>query len=187
MAEGILPSGDGYNADLRVGTGETTPAILSPLCRLLKLLHEPEAVPVLSPLILREIYYRLLTGEQAQYLRRIAMLDDQGYRIASVIDWLRMNYTSSFRIEQLASLVRMSAPSFHQHFRQLTGVSPLQYQKCLRLTEARRLIFSEFMDVASAAYSVGYESPSQFSREYKRMFGKSPKQNVLELRDMAEK
>jgi AraC-like DNA-binding protein len=168
-----------------VGLGSATPALIAPIGRLLELLNEPDAIPVLGPLILREIHYRLLIGDQAARLRHIASVDGQGHRIAKAIDWLKLNYSEPLRIEELAARVQMSPPTFHHHFRQLTAMSPLQYQKWLRLNEAKRLMLNESRDVSTAAFEVGYESPSQFSREYSRMFGVAPKRDIVALREQA--
>ncbi|MDP9990142.1 AraC-like DNA-binding protein [Variovorax boronicumulans] len=165
-----------------VGIGTATAALLAPIGRLLELLEEPDAIPVLAPLIHREIHYRLLMSDQADKLRQIASVDGQGHRIARAIDWLKLNYTSPLRVEELAARVQMSAPTFHHHFRQLTAMSPLQYQKWLRLNEAKRLMLNEHCDAASAAFKVGYESPSQFSREYSRLFGAPPRRDIEVLR-----
>ncbi|MDR6858794.1 AraC-like DNA-binding protein [Variovorax guangxiensis] len=110
-------------------------------------------------------------------------IDSQGYRIAKAIDWLKLRYAEPFSVEKLAARVQMSTPTFHHHFRQLTAMSPLQYQKWLRLNEAKRLMLNEHMDSASAAFKVGYESPSQFSREYSRLFGAPPKRDIAALRE----
>lgn len=165
-----------------VGIGSVTQPMLLAFQRLLALLDEPQAIPVLAPLIQREIHFRLLQSDQAPRLRKITAVDGQGYRIAKAIDWLKINYTSPLRVEELAARVQMSAPTFHHHFRQLTTMSPLQYQKWLRLTEARRLMLNEQQDASSAAFKVGYESPSQFSREYSRLFGAAPKRDIVALR-----
>jgi AraC-like DNA-binding protein len=165
-----------------VGIGSVTDALLVSFERLLALLEEPEAIPILAPLIKREIHYRLLMSDQANRLRQITAVDGQGYRIAKAIDWLKLNYTSALRVDDLAARVQMSAATFHHHFRQLTAMSPLQYQKWLRLNEARRLMLNEHKDVSSAAFKVGYESPSQFSREYSRLFGVPPKRDITVLR-----
>ncbi|WP_426201338.1 AraC family transcriptional regulator N-terminal domain-containing protein [Pseudomonas sp. TWP3-1] len=165
-----------------VGIGTVTVEMLKSFERLLALLDEPEAIPVLAPLIQREIHFRLLQSDQAGRLRQIIAVDGQGYRIAKAIDWLKVNYTSPVRIEELAARVQMSAPTFHHHFRQLTAMSPLQYQKWLRLNEARRLMLVEHQDASTAAFKVGYESPSQFSREYSRLFGAAPKRDIEALR-----
>lgn len=165
-----------------IGLGAVTPSLLDPIKRLVDLLDEPAAIPVLAPLIEREIHYRLLKSDQAARLRQIASVGSQGHRVAKAIDWLKVNYTAALRIDELATQVQMSPSSLHHHFRQLTAMSPLQYQKWLRLNEARRLMLNEDLDAASAAFEVGYESPSQFSREYTRLFGNSPKRDVDGLR-----
>lgn len=165
-----------------VGIGTATPTILAPFTRLLALLDEPDAIPVLAPLVLREVHYRLLMSDQAARLRQITAVDGQGQRIARAISWLKRHYALPLRVEDLAARVQMSPPTFHHHFRQLTAMSPLQYQKWLRLNEARRLMLNEYLDVASAAFKVGYESPSQFSREYSRLYGVPPKRDIAALR-----
>ncbi|SEC46515.1 AraC-type DNA-binding protein [Pseudomonas jessenii] len=165
-----------------VGIGSVTQPILASFERLLALFDEPESIPVLAPLIQREIHYRLLQSDQAGRLRQITSVDGQGYRIAKAIDWLKLNYASALRVDELAAKVQMSTPTFHHHFRQLTTMSPLQYQKWLRLNEAKRLMLNEHQDVSSAAFKVGYESPSQFSREYRRLFGVPPKRDIAVLR-----
>jgi AraC-like DNA-binding protein len=168
-----------------IGLGAITPALLEPFRRLVDLLDEPAAIPVLVPLIEREIHYRLLLSEQAPRLWQIASVGSQSHRIAKAIDWLKGNFTATLRVEELAAHVQMSSSSLHHHFRQLTAMSPLQYQKWLRLNEARRLMLNEARDAASAAFAVGYESPSQFSREYTRLFGAPPKRDVDGLRRQA--
>ncbi len=185
VAQGHPPPLRERAAGKSVGLGTITPALLEPFKRLLGLLDEPEAIAILAPLIQREIHYRLLMSDQASLLRQIASVDSQGYRIAKAIDWLKLNYASALRIEELAARVQMSPPTFHHHFRQLTAMSPLQYQKWLRLNEAQRLMLNEDRDAASAAYQVGYESPSQFSREYSRLFGAPPRRDIETLRRRA--
>ena len=163
--------------------GAPLPAtLLAPFDRLLALLDEPAAIPVLAPLIEREIHYRLLLSDQAARLWQIASVGSQSHRIAKAIDWLKTNYARPLRVDELAAHVQMSLSSLHHHFRQLTAMSPLQYQKWLRLNEARRLMLNERHDAASAAFMVGYESPSQFSREYGRLFGAPPKRDIEGLR-----
>lgn len=184
-AQGGLPVPRDRYTGRSVGIGTATPVILASFRRLLELLDEPDAIAVLAPLIQREIHYRLLTSDQAPRLRQIASIDGQGHRIAKAIDWLKLNYAQPLRIEELATRVQMSAPTFHHHFRQLTAMSPLQYQKWLRLNEAKRLMLNEHLDAASAAFHVGYESPSQFSREYGRLFGAPPKRDIAGLRRQA--
>lgn len=165
-----------------IGLGTITPALLEPFVRLLDLLDEPHALPVLAPLIQREIHFRLLMSDQADRLMQIASAGSQSQRIARAITWLKDNYALPLRIDELAARAQMSTSSLHHHFRQMVAMSPLQYQKWLRLNEARRLMLNEDQDAANAAYHVGYESPSQFSREYTRMFGTPPKRDIQALR-----
>ncbi len=186
IAQGGLPLPNERSNDRGIGIGTVTPVLLEPFKRLLDLLDEPETIPVLAPLIEREIHYRLLKSDQAARLWQIASVGSQGHRVAKAIDWLKMNYTATLRIDDLAAHVQMSPSSLHQYFRQLTAMSPLQYQKWLRLNEARRLMLNEDLDAASAAFEVGYESPSQFSREYTRLFGTPPKRDIEGLRRSAE-
>jgi AraC-like DNA-binding protein len=150
--------------------------------RLVKLLETPQDIPILAPMMLRELYYRLLIGEQSEAVRQIATSGSSMQRIASAIQLIKSEFTQSMRIEDLARQVKMSTSSFHQHFKQVTSMSPLQYQKQLRLLEARRLMLTEDCDATSAAYQVGYESPSQFSREYSRLFSAPPMRDIERLR-----
>lgn len=185
IAQGGLPPVRERAVMKGVGIGTVTDGMLAAFARLVALLDEPEAIPVLAPLIQREIHFRLLKSDQAGRLRQICSVDGQGYRIAKAIDWLKLNFDGALRVEELAARVQMSAATFHHHFRQLTAMSPLQYQKWLRLNEARRLMLNEHQDVSSAAFKVGYESPSQFSREYSRLFGVPPKRDMATLRGRA--
>ncbi|MBW4688010.1 MAG: AraC family transcriptional regulator [Komarekiella atlantica HA4396-MV6] len=150
--------------------------------RLTQLLDTPQDIPILAPLIIREIYYRLLIGEQGEAVRQIATSGSNMQRIAKAIKLIKANFTKPMRVEELARQASMSASSFHQHFKSVTSMSPLQYQKQLRLLAARRLLLAENFDAANAAYQVGYESPSQFSREYSRMFGAPPIKDIQRLR-----
>jgi AraC-like DNA-binding protein len=159
--------------------------LLDPLLRLVRLLDSPQDLPLLAPLIERELIYRLLTGEQGARLAQIAVVGGQGQQIARAIQWLKQHYNKPLRISDLASMVNMSASSLHHHFREITAMSPLQYQKQLRLHEARRLLLTEGCDVATAAHRVGSESPSQFSREYSRQPGAPPLRDVNRLRQVA--
>jgi AraC-like DNA-binding protein len=159
--------------------------ILDPLLRLARMLDSPHDLPLLAPLIERELIYRLLTGEQGARLAQIAAAGGQGQHIARAIQWLKQHYNKPLRIGDLANMVNMSASSLHHHFREITAMSPLQYQKLLRLHEARRLLLTEGCDVATAAHRVGYESPSQFSREYSRQHGAPPLRDVNRLRQVA--
>lgn len=157
-------------------------ALVDCAIRLTRLLDTPQDIPFLAPMMIREIYYRLLIGEQSEAVRQIATFGSNMQRIAEVIKLLKANFTTSLRVEDLAEQANMSAASFHRHFRKVTSMSPLQYQKQLRLLEARRLMLVEHADATSAAYQVGYESPSQFSREYSRMFGAPPIKDIERLR-----
>jgi AraC-like DNA-binding protein len=142
--------------------------------RMLRLVQTPEDVPVLEPGIRREILYRVLKSEQGFRLRQLVSARGHTRRIAAAIEWLRRNFRQPLRIEELAAQASMSPSSFHEHFRAATAMSPLQFQKQLRLQEARQLLISEALDAATVGHRVGYESPSQFSREYSRLFGAPP-------------
>ena len=169
-----------------MATGEVTLPLLNAFQRLIDLLDEPEDIPILAPVIQREIFYRLLVGDQGTRLRQMALSGSQSQQIARAIDWLKSNFTRPMHIDDLAVQVNMSISTFHHHFRSLTAMSPLQYQKWLRLTEARRLMLIENQDAATASFQVGYESPSQFSREYSRLFGVSPLRDIMGIRQMAD-
>ena len=157
------------------------PPLLDAVARLVALLDSPQDVGPLAPLVLREITYRLLAGPQGSRLRQIASAGAPAQRIALAIRWLKEHFADPLRIESLARRVGMSPSAFHLHFKGVTALSPLQYQKRLRLQEARRVMLGEGLDAAEAAFRVGYESPSQFSREYRRMFGAPPRQDVAAL------
>ena len=150
--------------------------------RLTRLLDTPQDIHILAPIIIREIYYRLLMGEQGEAVRQIATSGSNMQRIAEVIKLIKADLTKPMRVEELAGQASMSPSSFHHHFKSVTSMSPLQYQKQLRLLEARRLMLAENSDAANAAYQVGYESQSQFSREYSRMFGAPPMRDIERLR-----
>lgn len=158
------------------------PPLIDCAIRLTKLLDTPQDIPFLAPMIIREIYYRLLIGEQGEAVRQIATAGSNMQRIAEVIKQLKADFTKPLRIEELAEQANMSASSFHRHFRAVTSMSPLQYQKQLRLLSARQMMLVENADATQAAYQVGYESPSQFSREYARLFGAPPIRDIERLR-----
>ena len=178
IAHGSITPPAERNSERGLSLGSVTLPLLEAFKRLVDLLDEPEAIPVLSPLIQREILFRLLNSDQGARLWQIASSGSQSQRIARAIDWLKLNFAQPLRVPELAERVQMSPSSLHHHFRQLTAMSPLQYQKWLRLHEARRLMVNEHLDAASAAFRVGYESPSQFSREYSRLFGSPPRRDV---------
>jgi len=170
-----------------MAVGEVTLPLLTAFQRLIDLLAEPKDIPILAPIIQREIFYRLLVGDQGARLRQMASSGSQSQQIARAIDWLKDNFTQPLRIDDLATQVNMSTSTFHHHFRTLTAMSPLQYQKWLRLNKARRLMLIENQDAATVAFQVGYESPSQFSREYGRLFGAPPLRDITSLRQMTGK
>jgi AraC-like DNA-binding protein len=163
------------------GIGPMTPELLDPWLRLLRLLDVPQDIKVLAPLLECEILYRLLQGPQGGVLRQVTRSDSRLSQIREAIGWIRTHYDQPLRIETLSSIAGMSAATFHRHFKAATALSPLQYQKNLRLQQARRLLIAQ-EDAARAAYAVGYESASQFSREYARQFGVSPGRDAERLR-----
>ncbi len=154
------------------------PQLLDAVSRLVALLDAPQDIGPLRPLVLREIIHRVLTGPQGMRLRQIALAGAPAYRIAQAIRWLKDHFADPLRIELLAEQVGLSVSSFHLHFKSVTAMTPLQYQKRIRLQEARSLMLGEKLDASEAGFRVGYESPSQFSREYRRMFGAPPRQDV---------
>jgi AraC-like DNA-binding protein len=156
--------------------------LLDAVLRLLRLLDNPADLPILAPLFEREILYRLLQDDQADALHQIALADSHAQKIAAVIALLKRDFQKSWRIEELAQTACMSNSSLHTHFKNVTNMTPLQYQKNLRLQEARRLLFVENLDAATASHRVGYESPSQFNREYHRLFGLPPVRDLAQLR-----
>lgn len=161
-----------------------SPELLDAAVRLLRLLASPRDISVLAPLVEREILYRLLTGNQGQMLRQIALADGKLGQVNRAIGWIKENYREPFRIEDVALEARMSSSALHHHFKAVTSMSPLQYQKRLRLQEARRLILGSPLDAAAASFSVGYDSPSQFSREYRRLFGAPPLRDAERLKSL---
>jgi AraC-like DNA-binding protein len=165
-----------------MATGETTVEFLSACCRLLDLLDTPRDIPFLSGLIQREIVYRILRGAEGSHLRAIATQGEQSHRTAKAIAWIKANYAKPLRVEDLADIAGMGVSTLHHHFRVLTAMSPLQYQKQLRLQAARNRMLTEGLDAASAAFEVGYESASQFNREYSRFFGQPPMRDIRTLR-----
>ncbi|MCR5879127.1 AraC family transcriptional regulator [Phenylobacterium sp. J367] len=165
-----------------LGVSATEPGLLEAALRLVRLLDAPADAPYLAPLAEREILYRLLSGAQAPSIRRIAAGESRLRQVSRAIAWLKDNYARPVSVERLAAEAGMSASSFHSHFKAATTMSPLQYRARLRLQEARRMMVIEAVDAASAGFAVGYESPSQFSREYSRVYGAPPYQDALRLR-----
>lgn len=165
-----------------MATGEASPELLAACCRLVDLLNTPQDIPFLSGLIQREIIYRILRGPEGARLRAIATLGDQSHRTAKAVAWVRANFAKPLRVEELAKMAGMGVSTLHHHFRALTSMSPLQYQKLLRLQAARERMLVDGMDAASAGFEVGYESASQFNREYSRFFGQPPMRDIRALR-----
>jgi AraC-like DNA-binding protein len=165
-----------------MATGETTVGFLSACCRLIDLLQTPRDIPFLSGLIQREIIYRILSSAEGARLRAIATLGEQSHRTAKAIAWIKVNYAKPLRVEDLAEMAGMGVSTLHHHFRAMTALSPLQYQKQVRLQAARARMLMDGLDAASAAFEVGYESASQFNREYSRFFGQPPMRDIRTLR-----
>ncbi|MGG4218613.1 AraC family transcriptional regulator [Paenibacillus jamilae] len=161
---------------------QTNFQLLDAVVRLVRLLESPQDIPVLAPLVIREILYRILQGKQGESLKQLVMTGSHSNRIAEVILRIKQDYDKPLRIEELSQLAKMSPSSLHRHFKEVTAMSPMQYQKQLRLQEARRLLLSESADAADVGFQVGYESPSQFSREYARLFGLPPIRDIKRLR-----
>ncbi len=161
---------------------DAEPPLIDCAIRLTRLLDTPQDIPFLAPMIIREIYYRLLLGEQGEAVRQIATSGSTMQRIAEVIKRIKTDFVKPLRVEDLAEQANMSPSSFHRHFKEVTSMSPLQYQKQLRLLKARHLMLTENVDATNTAYQVGYESPSQFSREYSRVFGAPPIRDIERLR-----
>ena len=158
------------------------PGMLDACIRMLRLLGSPRDIPVLAPLAEKEILYRLLRGDQATRMSQIACAENRLQDVNRAINWIKRNFRGAFSVEAVASEARMSASALHQYFKTVTGTSPLQFQKHIRLLEARRLMLSQAVDAAAAAHAVGYESPSQFNREYRRLFGAPPVRDIAQLK-----
>lgn len=185
MVDSNLPQPRPQQSSRGMATGEVTLQLVNAFIRLIDLLADEKDIPILAPVIQREIVYRLLVGDQGERLRQIATAGSQSQQIARAIGWLKNNYTQAVSMDELAAQANMSTSTLHHHFKALTALSPLQYQKQLRLQEARRLMLAERMDAANAAFQVGYESPSQFNREYSRLFGAPPLRDITSLRQTA--
>ncbi len=156
--------------------------LLDAVLRMVKLLDTPEDIAVLAPVVQREIYYRMLRGDLGSRLADLAQSEGGTHRVVRAIEWLKQHYAAPLRIEELAGAVHMSPSALHHRFRAVTAMSPLRYQKHLRLHEARRMMFADGIECATAAHRVGYESASQFSREYRRLFGAAPRAEIARLR-----
>ena len=165
-----------------VAVSDASPELLDAATRMLRLLDRPADAPVLAPLITREIHWLAMTGEQGATVRQMGLADSGVSRVRHAARWIRDRYAETIRIEELATMARMSPSAFHRNFQAVTTLSPIQFQKQIRLQEARMRLLADPRDVAGVAYAVGYESPSQFSREYRRQFGAPPSLDVAQLR-----
>lgn len=165
-----------------VSIADVEPTVMNAFLRLIELIDKPLQIPILAPMIIRELHYYLLVGPQGGILRKFNTFGTRSNQIAQAIAWMRDNYKEPLQIETLAQKVNMAVSTFHRHFKEVTTLSPLQYHKRLRLYEAQRLMLVENEDATSAGLAVGYESPTQFNREYKRLFGEPPRRNVMRLR-----
>ncbi|SFX41646.1 AraC-type DNA-binding protein [Janthinobacterium lividum] len=172
----ILPATRG------ISVSDVSAELLDAMLRLVRLLDKPAEIATLAPLIRRELTYRLLNGPVGARLRHMALASSQSHQVGQAIDWIRVNYAQPLRIEHLAGMANMSMSSLHHHFKAITAMTPMQYQKLLRLQEARRLMLVEQIDAGTAGYRVGYASESQFSREYSRQFGRAPMRDVGQVR-----
>jgi AraC-like DNA-binding protein len=181
----LLDSGPGEQArrsPLGIASSDATDEVLDALVRLLRLLDHPGDRRALGPAVEREILWRLITGDQGAMVRQIGLADSRLSLIGRSVGWLRHHYDETVRVDELARLSGMSVSSFHRHFRAVTAMTPIQYQKQIRLQEARARLIADPHDVAAVAFAVGYESPSQFSREYRRRFGVPPGKDAEQLR-----
>lgn len=182
MTDSQLPPPKGQRSGRGMATGYLNAPLVNAFQRLIDLATEEAHIATLAPMVRREIFYRLLVGEQGETLRQLAAMGTQTHQVAKSIAWLKSHFSETIRVEALADIANMGVSTFHHHFRNMTAMSPLQFIKQIRLQEARRLMLTEHLDAATAAFQVGYESPSQFSREYGRLYGCSPAKDVSELR-----
>jgi AraC-like DNA-binding protein len=186
LLETTTPSGDrGSRRPAGIAVSDAEPALLDAVVRLLGLLDHPQDVAALGSAYEREILWRLLNGAQGAMVRQIGLADSQLSQVGRAMGWIRKHYDQTIRIEELASLSAMSVSSFHRHFRAVTEMTPIQFQKQIRLQEARARLIAQPRDVAGVGFAVGYESASQFSREYRRQFGNPPGQDAARLREVA--
>jgi AraC-like DNA-binding protein len=187
LADGHLKEtgGEAKRANRAMTVSPVVEPLIDAFLRLIALWDEPEAIPFLAPTIEREILYRVLTGEGGGCLRQIGVRGTQSSQILLAVEWLKINFTQSLSVEDLALHSQMSLSAFHHNFRSITAMSPLQYQKWLRLQDARRLMLTEDFDATRAAFKVGYESSSQFCREYGRLFGVSPAKDIRLIKQAA--
>lgn len=185
IASLLLEAPPGTPSSSPIAIGDAAPELLDAALRLLRLLDHPADAPVLAPLIEREILWRLLTGPHGGLVRQLGLADSGLTHVGRAIRWIRAHYAEPMRIEELARLSGLSPSAFHRRFRAVTALSPLQFQKRIRLQEARSLLLADAGDIAGVGHLVGYDSPSQFNREYRRLFGAPPGQDAARLRAAA--
>lgn len=172
----------GESSPPAIAVGKVSTRLLDATVRMLRLLEHPRDIPVLAPMIEREILWLIMSGEQGATVRQLGLADSSLSRVRHVVRWIREHFAEPLRIDELAALARMSPSAFHRAFHAVTSMSPIQYQKRIRLQEARLRLLAHPGDIGATAYAVGYESPSQFSREYRREFGASPSEDAAALR-----
>ncbi|MBB3113110.1 AraC-like DNA-binding protein [Paenibacillus phyllosphaerae] len=182
LRDSEIQGGSKEHAKRGMFVSQMEPSLLDAVIRLAQLLDNPKDIPILAPLFIKEILYRVLQGQHGVRLEQLAIEGSSAHQINEVIEHITNNFDKSFRIEELAEKASMSVSSLHRHFKEITAMSPVQFQKQLRLQEARRLLLTESADAGDVAFRVGYESPSQFSREYSRMFGFPPRQDIQRLK-----
>ncbi|MET3566509.1 AraC-like DNA-binding protein [Leifsonia sp. 563] len=175
----------GESSPPAIAVGETSPRLLDATIRMLRLLDHPRDIPVLAPMIEREILWLIMSGDQGATVRQLGLADSSLSRVRHVVRWIREHFAEPLRVDELAERARMSPSAFHRAFHAVTSMSPIQYQKSIRLQEARLRLIANPGDIGATAYAVGYESPSQFSREYRREFGASPSEDAVALRGSA--
>lgn len=189
IAELLLEAGAGQRAETgappSMAVSDAPAELVDAAIRLVRLLEQPRDIPVLAPMIKREILWRLITGEQGTIIRQLGLADSSLSHIARAVRWIRENYTQPFRVDDLAQMSGMSPSAFYRNFQLVTAISPIQFQKQIRLQQARLLLAGNPSDITGVASRVGYDSPSQFSREYRRQFGLPPSQDALRLQGSA--
>jgi AraC-like DNA-binding protein len=183
LSDSDLQAGKKKNAKRAMFVSTAEPSLFDAVIRLARLLENPKHIPVLAPLLTKEILYWILQGAHGYALEQMAIKGSSGNRVRKVTEYIIHHYDCSFKIEDLAEIANMSVPSLHRHFKEVTAMSPIQFQKQLRLQEARRMLLTNTTDIAEAAFRVGYESQSQFSREYSRQFGCPPREDLNRIRE----
>jgi AraC-like DNA-binding protein len=177
----------GGSAPPAIAVGDVSDRLLDATIRMLRLLDHPRDIPVLAPMIERELLWLIMSGDQGATVRQLGLADSSLSRVRHVVRWMREHFAEVIRVDELAGLARMSPSAFHRAFHAVTSMSPIQYQKSIRLQEARLRLLAHPGEIAATAYAVGYESPSQFSREYRREFGASPSEDAARLRESGER